>query len=89
MATELRQKLETARATTRQITLYAAAALASTSQHIGVSCNCRIKCIGRCRCIRNKVKCSIHCHTTPDHECGNLAPLTTRTKMTLVDHTAI
>ena len=43
--------------------------------NISVSCTCKDKCTGKCRCINN-LECSIYCHTKhSDHNCGNLSPL--------------
>ncbi|KAG0138280.1 hypothetical protein HOY82DRAFT_596549 [Tuber indicum] len=68
-----------------EITLHAAAAKISTSDRIGVSCTCKgPKCSGRCLCIRNKVQCSVHCHSL-EFESGNLSPLTTPTELALID----
>jgi len=68
-----------------EITLHAAAGMVSTSDRIGISCNCKgPRCSGRCRCIRNKVQCSVHCHSH-EFDCGNLSPLTTRTELALIE----
>lgn len=42
------------------------------------------RCTGECRCLKNKVKCSVHCHAT-EFDCGNLRNLGTRTEIALVD----
>jgi len=36
----------------------------------------------KCRCLKNKVKCSVHCHAT---DCHNLSELAIRTEVALVD----
>ena len=68
----------------KTITLANAARQASTSVRISVSCTCKLRCTGRCRCIKNNLKCSIYCHTNhtlpEDHDCGNLSTLATRTQ---------
>jgi len=67
------------------ITLHAASAKMSTSERISVSCNCRPpRCTGKCRCLKNKVKCSVHCHAT-EFDCHNLSELAIRTEVALVD----
>jgi hypothetical protein len=70
------------------ISLHAVAGKVSTSTRIGVSCNCKNRCQGRCRCLKNKLKCSIHCHSD-DYDCGNLSELSMRTEMGLVPRTEI
>ena len=49
---------------------------APTSLHISVCYICKSKCTGKCRCIKNNLKCSIYCHTKhtlPEgHDGGNL-----------------
>ena len=67
------------------ISLHAAAGKNSTSERIDISCNCKgPQCKGRCRCIKNKVKCSVYCHST-EHDCGNLLELAKRTELALVN----
>lgn len=67
------------------ISLHAAAGKNSTSERIGISCNCKgPQCKGRCRCMKNKVKCSVHCYAT-EHDCGNLSELAIRTELALVN----
>jgi len=68
----------------KPISLHAASAKESHSTRIGISCNCKDKCTGRCRCKKNQVQCSVHCHSD-EHNCGNLAPLRTRTELALVE----
>jgi hypothetical protein len=71
------------------LSLHAAAARVSTSERITISCNCKgPQCSGRCRCIKNKVKCSVHCHAT-EFDCGNLSNLQTRTEIALVQHSPV
>jgi len=66
------------------ITLHAASAKMSTSERISVSCNCKPpRCTGKCRCLKNKVKCSVHCHAT-EFDCHNLSELAIRTGVALV-----
>lgn len=65
------------------ITLHAAAEKQSTSDRVSISCNCKNKCQGRCRCLKNQVKCSVYCHAD-DHDCGNLSTLDTRTEIALL-----
>lgn len=66
------------------ITLHTVAAKVSTSERVTISCTCRGICKGNCRCIKNKVKCSIHCHDD-EHNCGNLSAVIVRTEMALVE----
>lgn len=66
-----------------QITLHAAAAAESTSNRVCISCNCKAACTGHCRCKKNQVQCSIHCHSA-EHDCRNLSPLAIRTEIALV-----
>ena len=64
---------------------YAAAGMISTSHRINICCNCQgPECSGRCRCIRNKVPCSVHCHSL-EFNCGNLSPLATQTELALIE----
>jgi hypothetical protein len=65
------------------IFLHAAAAKMSTSTRVGVFCNCKpSKCSGRCRCVKNNVKCSVRCHFS-EFDCGNLSSLLHRTEIAL------
>ena len=60
--------------TGNEIALAHAASQASTSNKVGVSCNCKKGCgTRRCRCYKNDLKCSIYCHNT-DYDCKNLKP---------------
>jgi hypothetical protein len=71
--------------TGNEITLHQAAAQASTSNKAGVSCNCKKACnTRRCRCFKNDLKCSIYCHKSDEHDCGNLKPLSERTEISLI-----
>jgi hypothetical protein len=67
----------------KKITLHAVAALESHSESVGISCNCKGVCTGRCRCKKNQRQCSIHCHAD-EHDCGNLCSLATRTEMAII-----
>ena len=49
------------------------------------ACKCKGKCTGRCRCKKNQVQCTIHCHAD-EHDCDNLATLAPRTEMALLPH---
>ena len=70
--------------TGNEITIAHAASRASTSNKVGVSCNCKKECgTQRCKCCKNDPKCSIYCHST-DYDCGNLKPLTERTEISLM-----
>jgi hypothetical protein len=70
---------------TKEVTLTLAAREASTSERIGVSCQCKGVCnTKRCRCYKEDMQCSVHCHKD-DHDCGNLLGLTIRTEIALVD----
>ena len=67
-----------------EITLAHAASQASTSNKVGVSCNCKKGCgTRRCRCYKNDLKCSMYCHNT-DYDCGNLKPFAERTEISLL-----
>jgi hypothetical protein len=69
----------------KSITLSQAAKQNSLGTRIVISCQCNGQCnTKRCRCFKNSVKCSIHCHRE-DHDCGNLKALTERTEYSLVD----
>ena len=70
--------------TGNEITLAHAASQASTSNKVGVSCNCKKGCGTRgCRCYKNDPKSSIYCHNT-DYDCKNLKPLAERTEISLM-----
>ena len=71
--------------TTKEVALRLVAQEASTSERVGVSCQCKGSCsTRRCRCYKESRKCSVHCHRD-DHDCGNLSGLATRTEIALVD----
>jgi hypothetical protein len=71
--------------TTNEVTLGLAAREASTSERVGISCQCRGLCnTKRCRCYKESRQCSVHCHRD-DHDCGNLSGLSTRTEKALVN----
>ena len=56
----------------------------STSTRVTASCNCKPpKCSGRCRCTKNNVKRSVHCHSS-EFDCGNISSLLHRTVIALV-----
>jgi hypothetical protein len=58
---------------------------ASTSEQVGVSCQCKGVCnTKRCRCYKEDRQCSVHCHKD-DHDCGNLLGLTIQTEIALVN----
>jgi hypothetical protein len=62
------------------ISLHAATAKISTSTRVGISCNCKPpRCLGRCCCIKNNMKCSVHCHSS-EFDCANLSSLLQRTE---------
>ena len=70
--------------TGNKITLAHAASPASTSNKVGISCNCKKGCgTQRCRLHKNYLKCCIHCHNI-DYDCENLRPLTKRTVISLM-----
>ena len=70
--------------TGNEITLAHSASQASTSNKVGVSCNCKKGCgTRRCRCYKNDFKYSIYCHNT-DYDCKNLKPLAERTEISLM-----
>lgn len=72
------------------IILYRAAFLSSTSDRVGICCTCQKQCnTKRCRCIKNNMKCSTHCHKILNLACGNFAPIATRDEISLVDRTAV
>ena len=51
----------------------------------GVLCNCKKACdMRRCRCFKNDSKCSVYCHKSDEHNCGNLKPLSERTEISLL-----
>ncbi|KAF8533568.1 hypothetical protein BDD12DRAFT_810070 [Trichophaea hybrida] len=72
----------------KKITLHAVAALESHSESVGISCNCKGICTGRCWCKKNQRECSVHCHAD-EHDCGNLCPLERRTEMAIIPRPAI
>jgi hypothetical protein len=70
---------------TNQVALGTAARDASTSERVGVSCQCKGHCnTKRCRCYKEGKQCSVHCHRD-DHDCGNLSGLAIRTEIALVE----
>lgn len=72
-----------------KVTLHAEAAKISTSTWVTISCNCKgPQCIGRCRCVKNQVSCSIYYHAT-EFDCGNFGSLELRTELAMVPRVAI
>lgn len=70
---------------TREVTLTFAAREASTSERVGISCQCKGLCnTKRCRCYKEDKECSVHCHRD-EHDCGNLSGLVIRTEKGLVE----
>ena len=69
LVTDLRQELENS--PTKEVTLSQAAAHASNTTYIALSCNCKKRCNKRCRCVKNSKLCSQYCHKS-DFDCGNL-----------------
>lgn len=70
---------------TKEVTLAQAARDASTSERVGISCQCKGQCsTKRCRCYMEEKECTVHCHRD-DHDCGNLSGLATRTELALVE----
>ena len=70
---------------TKEVGLGLAGREASTSQRIGVSCQCKGLCsTKRCRCYKENKECSVHCHKD-DHDCGRLSGLAIRTEIALVE----
>jgi len=49
----------------------------------GVSCNCKKACDMQ-RCFKNDSKCSVYCHKSDEHNCGNLKPLSERTEISFL-----
>ena len=77
---------------TQKVTLSFCAGQQSTSQKVGIRCDCKDRktwCSKRtCKCIKAGVKCSIHCHSSQGHpdtriECPNVSPIQERTRMGL------
>ena len=67
------------------ISLHTAASKNSTRERTGMFCNCKgPQYKGRYRCIKNKVKCSVHCHAT-EPDCGSLSELAIHTELALVN----
>jgi hypothetical protein len=59
---------------------------ASTSDRVIISCKCTGACAtNRCRCFKEKKKCSVHCHDSAEHDCGYLASLALRTEIALIE----
>ena len=57
---------------------------ASSSDRVIISCKCKNKCgTKRCRCFKEGVKCSVHCHDSAEHDCGFLASLSYRTELAI------
>ena len=58
---------------------------ASTSERVIISCKCKGLCAtNRCRCFKEKKKCSVHCHDSAEHDCGFLASLALRTELAII-----
>lgn len=72
----------------KEITLSQAANFNSSGERVIISCQCRGNCVSkRCRCFKNGVKCSVHCHRE-EYNCGWMKPLTERTEHNLIDNDA-
>jgi hypothetical protein len=70
--------------TSIEVTLTLAAREASTSERVGISCQCKGFCKSkRCKCYKEGKDCSVHCHRD-DHDCSNLSSLVIRTEKALV-----
>ena len=73
----------------KELTLSQAAHLNSSGERVIISCQCRGNCVSkRCRCFKNEVKCSVHCHQE-EYDCGWMKPLTERTEHNLIDNDAL
>lgn len=53
------------------ITLVQAAELESTSTRVRVACQCDGRCGSLCRCVKEQLRCSLHCHRD-EHDCENM-----------------
>jgi hypothetical protein len=68
----------------KKLSLKKVAEHASTSERVVISCKCKGLCYNkRCNCFKNQVKCSVHCHSDAEHDCGFLASLVLRTEIGL------
>ena len=68
-----------------KITLENVAQQVSTSVRISVSCSCKLRCTGRCRCVKKQPEVFNINHILPeDHDYGNLLTLATRIQVALV-----
>ena len=78
---KLRQQLGCRKSSLPSQTLYLCIRLQLKCQQaleLTFSCNCKPpKCSGRCRCTKNNVKCSAHCHSS-EFDRGNLSSLAFR-----------
>lgn len=66
-----------------ETTLSNAAKNNSTALFMTLRCFCKEKCSGRCKCIKNKVQCSVYCHGNSEMICENDKGLHTRTEIGL------
>jgi hypothetical protein len=70
--------------TSTEVTLTLAAKKASTSERVGISCQCKGPCKSkRYKCYKEGKDCNIHCHRD-DHDCSNLSSLVIHTEKALV-----
>lgn len=68
----------------KKISLAMAAEAESTSDRVRVSCQCTGQCsTRRCRCYKEDLRCSVHCHMDEQHVCENLSTLLERTEISL------
>jgi hypothetical protein len=68
----------------KKLALSAIAKKNSTSERVIISCKCKGKCATkRCNCFKNGKRCSVHCHSNAEHDCGFLASLALRTEVAM------
>ena len=76
------QNWRTSHQSAATVTLHSVAQKISTAEFVAVKCGCKRGCDNdRCRCIREKVGCTVHCHS--GSECSNLCGLKTHTELAL------
>jgi len=71
-----------------KITLHVVADLQLHSESVGISCDCKGICTGRCWCKLNQRECSVHCHAD-EHICQKVCPLERHTEMAIISPQAI
>lgn len=67
----------------KETNLHNVAKLNSSALFMSIRCSCKVNCSGRCKCLKNKVGCSVYCHGDANFICDNDKGIQTRTEISL------